>query len=66
MSEQINPAGALGFVLSVLSLSVGRVRMGALWIHREKGPGHFPIPTYAPQTKAVVHREPRGGEGMSE
>lgn len=26
----------------------------------------FPIPTYAPQTKALVHQEPRGGEGTSE
>lgn len=30
LSEQINPAGALGFVFPVLSPSVGRVRMQAL------------------------------------
>ena len=72
MSEEINLAGALGFVFSVLSPSVGRVGMQALHGLRranpqgKRGPGHFPIPPYVPQTKALVHWEPGGGEGMSE
>lgn len=68
LSEQINPAGALGFVFSVLSPSVGRVRMQALRGLRRanphgKGTGPLPHPTIRPSNKSSCSLGTRGRRG---